>query len=115
MSCNHETISEYKSINNDYFQPTLDLFKYKTEYKPINNNYFQPTLDLFKYKTFYTNTSDCKSHIINTLNEFYDMNSHIIKNNNSLLEQVNRLKLYQYNYNDLKKFIIDNNPLVLHH
>ena len=39
------------------------------------------------------------------------MNSHIIKTNNSLIEQVNILRPYYNNYNDLKFFILNNNPL----
>ena len=83
-------------------------------YKPKNPSYFQPTLDLFKYKTPSLVENDSKSEIIKTLNNFYDMNSHIIKDNNSLIEQVNKLKPYYNNYNDLKFFIINNNPLIQH-
>ena len=86
-------------ISNYYFTDCDDLnyntscnYEIISEYKPVLINYFNSTLDLFKYKTFYIITYDCKPHIINTLDDFYDMNSHSIKNNNSLLEQVNNIK-----------------------
>ena len=82
-SCNYEIISQYKPVKINYFISTLDILKNKNKNKNRNKN---------KNKTFYTITSDCKPHIINTLDNFYDVNSHFIKNNNSLLEQVNNIK-----------------------
>ena len=99
---------DYVNLNDTVVYCSLD--KINKFHKPINN-YFQPCLDIFKYRTPHFVTPNCKSEIIKTLYDFYDMNSHIRKDNNSLLEQVNRLKPYYDNYNDLKNFFIDNNPL----
>ena len=110
-------IYDLMGVSNYYLTDCEDLnynmpcnYEKTSEFKPFNN-YFIPKLNLFKYKTFYDITTHSKPHIINTINDFYDMNSHIIKNNNSLIEQVNRLKPYYDSYNDLNSFIVDNNPL----
>lgn len=106
-------VSKYFFIHCDNLNHDMSCNYYKINkvYKPINNNYFKPCLDLFKYKNSNNTTYYCISEIINTLYDFYDMNLHIIKDNNSILEQIDRLKPYHDSYNDLKSFIINNNPL----
>lgn len=95
----NEKFNCYKSIEHKYtpityFEPLFDFSKYK------HNNYVSP---LFKSK------------IIDELDKFYDMNHHIIKENNYLIDKVNRLTALSYQdklkYFDLKNTILKDYPL----